>query len=364
MKRHAMLVVVLLFVITGVCLDFSSLASPADSDPPAQEKPAEQVYRNIQALKGVPASQLQQVMALFTGSLGVKCNYCHTNPFDKDDKPAKQTARRMINMVFELNRGNFGGRDAITCNTCHRGQPKPDTVLALGRNLFLPQPASPGPEASMPTVDQILERYVKALGGRELLEKFTTRVSRGSRVGADGVLVPEEVYQKAPNKLLVITRYPEAALTARFTGQRAWAGDKDKDNEIIGEELAELTREGTFYKEISLKELYSSMNPAGKSTIAEKEAYVIEASSRSGNPERLYFDTQSGLLIRRYRESKTVLGPFPLQVDFEDYQVVDGIKLPLTIRWSMPGRVWGRRIAEVKHNVAIEDGQFNPPAHR
>ena len=358
MKNHSRMAIVLLFVITGAGLDSSSSASHADSYPAAQEKSAEQVYRNIQALKGVPASQLQQVMALFTGSLGVKCNYCHTNPFEKDDKPAKQTARRMINMVFDLNRGSFGGRNAITCYTCHRGQPKPDTVLALGRNLFLPQPAAATPDKSMPTVDQILERYVQALGGRELLEKFTSRVSRGSRIGADGVLVPEEVYQKAPNKLLVITRYPEVALSVRLYGQRAWAGDKDKENEVTGEELAELTREGTFYKEISLKELYSSMNAAGKATIAEKEAYVIEASSRSGNPEKLYFDTQSGLLIRRYRESKTVLGPFPLQIDFEDYQVVDGVKLPLTIRWSMPGRVWGRRIAEVRHNVTIEDEKF------
>jgi len=194
MKNHLRMAIVVLFVITGVCLDFSSSASLADSDPAAQEKPAEQVYRNIQALKGVPASQLQQVMALFTGSLGVKCNYCHTNPFEKDDKPAKQTARRMINMVFDLNRGSFDGRNTITCYTCHRGQPKPDTVLALGRNLFLPQPAVARPDMSTPTVDQILERYVQALGGRELLEKFTTRVSRGSRIGADGVLVPEEVY--------------------------------------------------------------------------------------------------------------------------------------------------------------------------
>ena len=358
MKKHSMLAIVFLFVITGAGLDSLSLASPADSDPAAQEKPAEQVYRNIQALKGVPASQLQQVMALFTGSLGVRCNYCHTNPFEKDDKPAKQTARGMIKMVFDLNRANFDGRSAITCYTCHRGQPKPDTVVALGRNLFLPQPVIARSDTSMPTVDQILERYVQALGGRELFEKFTTRVSRGSRIGADGVLVPEEVYQKAPNKLLVITRYPEVALSVRLNGQRAWAGDKGKENEVTGEELVELTREGNFYKEISLKELYSSTNAAGKAAIAEKEAYVIEASSRSGNSERLYFDTQSGLLIRRYRESKTVLGPFPLQTDFEDYQGVDGVKLPLTIRWSMPGRVWGRRIAEVKHNVAIEDEKF------
>jgi len=333
-------------------------ASRADSGAVAQEKTAEQSFKNIQALKGMPASQLQQVMALFTGSLGVKCSYCHTNPFEKDDKPAKQTARRMINMVLDLNRGNFGGKDAVTCNTCHHGQPKPDAALSLGSNLFLPQPVATKPDTSTPTVDQILARYVEALGGKESLAKFTSRVSRGSRIGADGVLVPEEVYQKAPDKLLVITSYPNSTLSVRINGQRGWTSDGGQEREVIGEELAELTREGSLHKDTSMKDFYASMNAAGKTTIAEKQAYVIEAISRSGNRERLYFDTQTGLLIRRYRESKTVLGPYPLQTDFEDYQLVDGIKVPLTIRWSMPGRVWGRRIAEVKHNVAIDDAKF------
>jgi hypothetical protein len=376
MRKHFSLAVVLVFLASGACIGFSagSAVAPRSSFPlhaaahqqqQAQGKTAEQVYRNVQALKGVPASQLQQVMALFTGSLGVKCSYCHTNPFDKDDKPAKQTARRMIQMVFDLNRENFGGKEAITCYTCHRGQPKPDTVLVLGKNPWqAPQGADAKLETSMPTVDQILDRYVRAIGGRESLAKMTTRISRGSRIGADGVLVPEEVYQKAPDKLLVITRYPEIALSVRLNGHGGWAGEKGKENEITGEELAELEREATFYKELSLKGLYSIIKAAGKVSVAEKEAYVIEAISRSGNSEWLYFDTQTGLLVRRYRESKTVLGPFPLQTDFDDYQVVDGVKLPLTIRWSMPGRVWGRRIAEVKHNVSIEDEQFSLPATR
>ena len=385
MRTHIKLIVILLFVAAVTCsIDFSlcpattlvaqpaqtqvyatnlsPIALAADPIQTAQDKTAEQVFHNIQALKGVPAPQLQQVMALFTGALGVKCGYCHTNPFEKDDRPAKQTARQMIQMVFDLNRGNFGGKDAITCYTCHRGKPKPDTVVVLGTNPWLvPEPAAATPDPSMPTVDQILERYVKAIGGRESLARLTTRISRGSRVGADGVLVPEDVYQKAPDKLLVITTYPNVAFAVRINGQRGWSGEKDKPNEISGEELAELEREATFSKEISLKELYASMHLAGKVPIGEKEAYVIEASSRSGIPEKLYFDTQTGLLVRRYRESKTVLGPFPLQTDYEDYQVADGVKIPLTIRWSMPGRVWGRRIAEVKHNVSIEDDQFNPP---
>jgi photosynthetic reaction center cytochrome c subunit len=373
MRKSARMIVVLVFVAVVCSTDFSLYPSIdqqsitqtkvyATGAQQPQDKTAEQVFRNIQALKGVPATQLQQVMALFTGALGVKCNYCHTNPFEKDDKPAKQIARRMIQMVFDVNRGNFGGKDAITCYTCHKGKPKPDTVVVLGTNPWLaPEPAAATPGPATPTVDQILDRYLRALGGRESLAKLTTRISRGSRVGADGVLVPEEVYQKAPNKMLVITTYPNVALSVRVNGERGWAGEKDKTNEVVGEELAELAREAIFSKEISLKELYSSMQLAGKAPVGDREAYVIEATSRSGLPEKLYFDTQTGLLVRRYRESKTALGPFPLQMDFEDYQVVDGVKIPLTLRWSMPGRVWGRRIAEVKHNVLIEDERFEPP---
>jgi len=358
MKKQFRRGVVCLFVVIAACIGLSAYSQN-------QEKTAEQVYKNIQTLKGVPAGQVQQAMALFTGSLGVKCNYCHTNPFDKDDKPTKQTARRMIQMVFDLNRGNFGGRNAITCYSCHRGQPKPDTVVALGKNLWLtPEPTATTPDASMPTVDQILDRYTKAVGGKELLAKMTSRISRGSRIGADGVLVPEEVYQRAPNKLMVTTRYPQNALMAGFDGQHAWTGDKDKGNELGGDEAAEMEREATFDKEVSLKGLYTSMNTAGKATVGDREAYVIEAVSKSGNSEKLYFDVQTGLLIRRYRESKTVLGPFPQRTDYDDYQVVDGIKLPLTIRWSMPGRSWGRRIAEVKHNVAIGDESFNVPGSK
>ncbi len=374
MKKQFRLAVVLVFVTAVGCIGFSAelaitrvalSASSADSDHQGQEKTAEQVFRNIKALIGVPASQLQQMMAVFTGSLGVKCSHCHTNPFDKDDKQAKQTARRMIEMVLDLNKGNFGGRDAVTCYTCHRGHPRPESVLVLGANPWLAsQPAAATADPSMPSVEQILDQYIRAVGGRELFAKFTTRISRGSRIGADGILVPEEVYQKAPNKMLVITTYPNAALSVRLNGQQGWAGDKNKWDEISGEQLAELEHEAKFNKEISLKELYPTMKPGGKATVGEKEVYVIEASSRSGHPEKLYFDKQTGLLVRRYREAKTVLGPFPLQTDYEDYQVVDGVKLPLTIRWSMPGRVWGRRIAEVKHNVSIEDEQFDAPNSR
>jgi len=329
-----------------------------------QEKTAEQVYKNIQVLRGVPASQLDADMAFISGSLGVRCNYCHVNPFEKDDKPTKQTARKMIRMVFDLNGGSFSGQGAVSCYTCHRGQPLPVSVPAVGQNLWQPSNQTAKQDAPLPGVDEILDRYVLAVGGRQAIERVTSRVLKGSRVGADGVLVPEEVYAKAPNKLLTVTSYPNQVFRIGFDGAHGWAGSNQGGRDLGEEMLAQLRREAEFYKETRLKEMYSKMTVLGRATVGERAAYVVEAMpGDGGSPEKLFFDAQTGLLVRKYSLAKTALGQFPAQTDYEDYREVDGVKLPFTIRWAIPGRTWGRKVTEVRQNVPLDDAQFNPPAN-
>lgn len=348
MKRTIKIVFLTLFGVGYVLAQISS-----------QQKPAEQVYKNIQVFKGLPASQLQTVMTFMAGSLGVKCNHCHAGPFEKDDKPAKQTARRMIRMVLGINKGNFGGMNAVTCYTCHRGQPAPLTVPSVGQNLWQSAGAADTKsDIDLPTVDQVLDKYVEAIGGRSTLMKSTSRITKSLRVGADGVLVPEEVYQKAPNKLLIVTRYPDLVLRKGFDGTKGWARDGKGESMISEQDLAELERDAEFYKDIDLKRLYAQMSITGKEKIGDQQAYVIETKSYNGSSERLYFDVQTGLLIRRYKEFKIAIGSFPTQTDYQDYKEVDGIKLPFTLRWSIPGRTWGRKITEVKHNTMIDDANF------
>ena len=96
-------------------------------EPPQPPQTAEQVYKNIQVMKGVPAPRLMSVMTLFTKWLGVQCNYCHVpNEFEKDDKPAKTTARKMLNMVHQINEANFPDNRIVSCWMCHRGNAKPE----------------------------------------------------------------------------------------------------------------------------------------------------------------------------------------------------------------------------------------------
>lgn len=329
----------------------------------AQQQPATQTaaqrFKNIQIFKDIPATQLDPTMAFISGSLGVRCDYCHvTGQFEKDDKPTKLAARRMIKMVFEVNKGDFNGQGAVSCFTCHRGKPTPVSVPAVGQNLWAPSSASP---ERLPSVKEILDRYVQAVGGADALHKIKSRSAKGSRIGADGVLVPEEVHQKAPDKLLTITSYPNVVFSNGFNGTVAWGHSSREGAMPLPEQLvAQMKREAVFYKELKTPELYSNLTVVGRVPVADADAYVVQAKPVDGPVEKVFFDVRTGLLVRRYVESDTALGKLPLQTDYEDYRAVDGIKQPFMIRWSMPGRSWGRKISEIKQNVPLDDAKFNP----
>jgi len=329
----------------------------------AHAQTAGQKFKNIQIFKTLPATQLDPTMAFISGALGVRCNHCHVaNSFDKDDKPTKQTARRMIQMVFDLNKGSFNGQGAVSCYTCHRGKPTPVSVPAMGQNLWAPSSPSPAPEAP-PSVKQILDRYVQAIGGAEALTKITSRAVKGSRIGADGVLVPEEVYQKAPDKLLTITSYPNLVFSNGYNGTAGWAhSSRDGSTPLPEQLLAQLKRDAVFYKELKTQDLYASLAVLGRASVRDLDSYVVQATPADGPVEKLFFDVRTGLLVRRYTESDTPLGKLPLQIDYEDYREVDGIKQPFLIHWSFPGRIWGRKIDEIKQNVSLDDAKFNPRA--
>lgn len=352
-------------IVVGISIIVVSFALTRTSAQQGGVQTAEQRYKNIQLFKGMPASELEPTMAFISGSLGVRCNFCHTpNQFEKDDKPTKVTARRMIQMVFDLNKGSFNGESAVSCFTCHRGKSKPVSVPVVGQNLWAPGPPRKE-EPAAPTVDQILEKYVQGIGGTAAWQKVKSRVTKGSRIGADGAMVPEEVYQKSPNKLLTITSYPQIVFSNGFNGTSGWGhSSRDGVQQLPAEIMNQLKTEAIFDKELDIRKVYTDLRVAGQEKIGDRDAWIIVATQAAGIQERLYFDATSGLLLRRYIESKTILGRLPLQTDYEDYKDVDGIKLPFMIRWSFPGRSWGRKVAEIKHNVDIEDAKFELPRSR
>src|SRR5579859_3211990 len=146
-------------------------------------KTAVQAYKNITILKDIPADQLLPSMQFISASLGVECEFCHVErAFEKDDKKEKQTAREMLTMMFAINKENFQGRREVTCNSCHHGSAQvaavpaipeePHTLAqALGKSGENPQSA-----AAKPSADQVIDKYLQAIGGADALAKVNTLV--------------------------------------------------------------------------------------------------------------------------------------------------------------------------------------------
>lgn len=302
------------------------------------------------------------MMTFIASLLGVSFNHCHVGggAFEKDDKPTKQTARRMVQMMRTINDANFGGKTVVSCNTCHRGSPRPVSVQALTFDTAPRAEAAVTTDPSLPTA-QVLDKYVEAIGGKAALASVSTRLLKGSRVNADGSVVPTEVYQKAPDKVLTVVTYPNISFFASFNGTEGWARDSHGAGEMTNELLILIKRDSEFFFGTRFAQLYTGVTLARKQKVGEQEAYVVNATSSEGGTESLFFDTRTGLLLQRHLVVKTPLGSYPYEIKYEDYREVDGIKLPFALHWSCPGLQWSRKITEVKHNVAIEDAKFNLP---
>jgi hypothetical protein len=349
-----------------------------------EDKPAEQAFKNIKVLKGVPSSQLLTVMHFMRASLGVRCDYCHVaenGKYHLDDKPAKQTARQMIQMVFDINKEKFGGNTVVTCNTCHQGRARPVAVPLIGQGAFENTTREePGVKQAdpLPTVDQVLDRYIEALGGRAAVEKIDTLVAKGSllrpklvdggTVSAHmitrGETVPLEIYQKAPDKYLAVVTTANGIVYQGFNGSVGWIKAPNGQRELNNAELTRIKLQADFYRNIRLKDQYSKMTVIGKEKVGDHEATVIETLNRENKLEKLFFDTQSGLLLRRTRFTQTVVGFDPEQTDYEDYREVVGLKLPFVVRVSyLDDSHLGttRKFTEIKPNVPLDDVKFNMP---
>ena len=350
------------------------------------EKPVEQVRKNIQVLKGMPDSQLLSVMHQMRTALGVRCDSCHIAENGKywmDDKPEKQTARRMLRMTMEINRANFDGKPVVTCNTCHRGQTEPVAVPSIGQGAFenttsIDETAKSS-DPALPSADQIFDKYIQAIGGRALIENVKTRYSKlellrpklvnsGTPKAAvinRGETWTIETYQKAPDKYLAVITTPQGIITQSYNGASGWMKTPDgKTREMTTAEIERNKRDFDLYAELKLKDSFVSMTVTGKERIGERETFVIEGRRAKDNKlEKLFFDVSSGLLMRCTVFTETVLGLDPEQTDFEDYRnTSNDLKMPFTVRVSyLDDNHYGttRRFAVLKNNIAIGDDKFD-----
>lgn len=373
--------VAILFVISN--RHSQARLSPADyAEPQPQEKTVEQVQKNIKVLTGMPQSQLIPTMNYISASLGVRCNFCHVNKsgtwvFDADDKPEKATARTMIQMVLDLNKTQFKGETEVGCFTCHRGRSHPDSLPPLP----LPQPspraapaapaaspgaqASPAPTPAGPTADDILNKYITALGGQAAVDKLKTLTMTGTYVGANGETIPYEVLMAAPDKFLIRATATDGVLERGFDGKVGWEKGPRGVNELPVATLNELKSLFSFYRNLRLKEQFTQLRVTGREKIGDRAVIVVGGRTVDGRRERLFFDAETGLLLRRIRYTTTMIGVIPQQIDFDDYRDVEDVKLPFSARVSaveINNAVATRKYTEIKLNAVVDDSRFAMPA--
>jgi photosynthetic reaction center cytochrome c subunit len=332
-----------------------------------KEKTAGEAFKNIQVLKDVPVSQFMPTMFFIAASLGVGCDHCHVTadgpwPFEKDDKKEKQTAREMMKMMRAINDQNFGGRQEVTCATCHQGHAEPVALSPV-----IPLGARHGEEAHAgakepPSADAILDRYVEVIGGSAALEKLKTRTIKGALVTESGRTYTLEITEKAPNLGLVTATSPKGSVTrGGFDGSMAWNAEGTSVFESDGLEGARIVRDVQFFVATDVKKRFPRRFVTGRETVGGEEAYVLRAAGPADVSEVLYFSVNSGLLLRRIVLTKTALGRFSEQTDYSDYREVDGVKLPFTVARMEVNTRYTEKYSEIKHNVPVEDSAFQIP---
>jgi len=351
-------------------------------------KTAGQVFKNLQVLANVPAEDFLPSMNYIAVSLGVRCDYCHVpGQNDSDQKPTKQMARAMMRMVSSINSGTFNSQRKVACYTCHRGAAKPVTIPPVA--MLGAMPATPGapapqvapgaaaapgrgpgpgvqqtpaaPAPAMPAISDILGKYTSALGGQAAVQKLTARTASGTFTQGAGSPTPIEEVRKAPNKAAYTLHGQRGDNMQGYDGANGWTanpffGAADSS----GDTLVRLKEWADFYPGLSIQQEYQKAQVDSIEQIDGHDVYRVLAY-RGNDPDRFYFDKDSGLLVRFYTRVESALGALPQETTYDDYRDVNGVKVPFTVRVATVQNVGVYKWDKIDATAAVDDARFNKP---
>ena len=362
----------------------------AEQQPPAQAPaPAGQTagehYKNIQVLKDIPADQLQNAMQYVAASLGVQCGFCHVQGpdgwhYDSDDKPAKGTARKMMQMVNSINAADYG--ISVSCATCHHGRNEPERTPPLATE-FTPEQAArmgrqggpgrggapgegrgaapaQGGRGQRPTesVDDVLAKYVQALGGQEAWSKARTVVMEGTQTGRDLRSTPVKIEEKITGEYRIDLEGPQGAMSRVSDGKTAWFVAGGNTRPMEGVQAEQAARLADFGLPVNAKQKYSDLRVQRYVNLDGTNAIVVVGRTGPQVMEQLFFDRETGILLRRAITTRTPLGALAEQIDYSDYRDVSGVKLPFQVHYATWNQANTLKFTDVKLNAPLDDALF------
>ncbi len=338
---------------------------------------SEEVFKNIQVLKGIPVDEFMGTMGVFSAALGMSCENCHAaNDSDwanyaGDNSPKKRMARRMVLMMAEINKTHFAGRQVVTCYSCHRGGDRPKTSPNLDTIYGNPPEEEPDdfvpPATGAPSADSVLDKYIQALGGAQRLAGLTSFVAKGTSAGygPESAQRPAEVFAKANGQRTTVIHSLNGDITTVYDGRAGWISAPLRPVAVMpltGGELDGLKLDAELAFPARIKQLFGQWRVGRMDTVGGHRVQVLQGTSAGGTLATFYFDTESGLLVRLMRYANSPVGRIPTQVDYSDYRDVAGVKIPF--RWTL---AWldGKEsfeMSEVQPNAPIDPAKFAKPA--
>jgi photosynthetic reaction center cytochrome c subunit len=333
--------------------------------PQTTPQTAGQKFKNLQVLKEIPADQLIPSMQFVAASLGVECEFCHVQHApEKDDKKTKLTARKMMTMMMDINAANFKGDREVTCYTCHRGSVHPvDTPILSAESAASPHTLEPEAAAAptLPAAQTILDKYLAAVGGADALRKIKTRVQTGN-LEASGKKFPIEIYSQAPDKRVSTSHMGSNLSVTAYNGETGWLSTPNGVRQMSPAEQLAASIDAQLYFPARLPQMYQDFQVSAGEAIDGQPTYLVSARGKNQVPLDLYVDQASGLLVRLIRYAETPLGRNPTQIDYADYRVADGLKIPY--RWTLarPNGRFTIQIDDVKQNVPVDEKLFVMPS--
>jgi len=355
-------------------------AAQANQAATAKAQKAGEVFKNVttSTLKELPVDDFLASMGVISAGLGLDCADCH--PAAGSDKvdwvfdtPRKKTARRMVEMVATINRTNFGGAQFVTCYTCHHGRLRPTTTISLDALYGPPNEERDdivAPGEGGPSADQILDKYIQALGGAQRLAGVKSFIATGNSVGYEGLGGGGQfqIFGQAPDRRtvqIVFKDHPERGDSTRaYNGSAGWVKSPRGllgQYDLIGSELDGLRLEAQMAFPGQIKQVLTSLRAGNPDSINGTDVDVVQGTGPRGVLATLYFDKQSGLLVRMVRYGRSPVGRVPVQYDYADYRDVGGVKFPFKYTFSWLDGRDAFQLTEVKTNVPIDAAKFGKP---
>ena len=352
------------------------LVAGGQAPPPDKQPLAEEVFKNIRVLRGLPVDEFMGTMGVFSAALGMSCEDCHSasdttwENYALDTSPRKVTARRMVQMMTSINQASFGGRQVVTCYTCHRGSGKPKVTPSLtalyGASTLEDQEDVVRPARTGPTADQILDKYIQALGGAQRLAGVTSVVAKGTSAGygPEGTR-PIDIIAKAPGQRVTIIHTLDGDNTTAYDGRAGWIAAPHKPVAVLGltgSELDGVKLDAELSFPARIKETLPQWRAGLPTDIDDKPVQVVQGSRPNGTLATFYFDSETGLLTRLVRYANSKVGRLPTQIDYADYRDVAGVKMPFKMTVTWLDGLENIQLTDVQVNVPVDDARFGKPA--